>query len=89
MLVNLAVGISFVAVVYMWMEVLTVSTGGKPIQMSQTQELFVLTLIYDVMSQCYGKFAQLWAFMTYLFIILAGFSSMVSRSLRVTVVYHH
>ncbi|XP_065221104.1 sodium-dependent nutrient amino acid transporter 1-like [Planococcus citri] len=78
MLVNLAVGMSFVAVVYMWIEDLTVATGGKPVQMSQTQELFVLTLIYDVMSQCYGKFAQLWAFMAYLFIILAGFSSMIS-----------
>lgn len=81
MLVNLAVGISFVCVVFMWMDDLT--AAGKTIQVPQMQELFIPTLIYDVMSHCYGKFAQVWAFMAYMLIVLAGFASMVSMDERV------
>lgn len=60
----------------MWVEDLI--SAGNVVHMPETQELFLLPLIYDVMSRCYGKFAQLWAFMAYALIILAGFISIVS-----------
>lgn len=72
----MAIGVGFVCVLYMWVEDL-ISTGNV-VRMPETQELFVLALIYDVMTRCYGKFAHLWAFMSYLLITLAGIISMVS-----------
>ncbi|KAK7574242.1 hypothetical protein V9T40_011433 [Parthenolecanium corni] len=73
---NVAIGVGFVCVLYMWVEDL-ISTGNV-VRMPETQELFLLALIYDVMTRCYGKFAHLWAFMSYLLITLAGIISMIS-----------
>lgn len=79
---NVAIGVGFVCVLYMWVEDL-ISTGNV-VRMPETQELFLLALIYDVMTRCYGKFAHLWAFMSYLLITLAGIISMVSWYLKST-----
>lgn len=76
MLINMTVGIGFVCVVYMWIEDLT--SEGNVLHMPETQELFLLTLIYDVMSHCYGRFSQVWAFMSYSLIIFAGLASLIS-----------
>ncbi|XKL69660.1 hypothetical protein PGB90_007429 [Kerria lacca] len=72
--VNTLVGIIFVCIFYMWYSEL-ISTNNIT-NTSEVQELFILTIIYDVVSKCYGRYARIWAFMSYTIIIMAGIISM-------------
>lgn len=74
--VNMVIGISFVCVVYMWIGDLI--AASNTVHIPESQELFVITLIYDVTSECYGKFAHIWAAVVFLLIVLAGLTSMIS-----------
>ncbi|XP_039285863.1 sodium-dependent nutrient amino acid transporter 1 isoform X4 [Nilaparvata lugens] len=75
MLCNLAVGISFVCIIYLWIGRL--ETNGIKLVWPQIPELFVITLLYDVTTHVFGETAQIWAIISFLVIIFAGLNSMV------------
>lgn len=76
MLCNVAVGVAFVCVVYLWMGRL--EAHNIKFVWPRIPELFVLTLLYDVVSTSFGENAQIWAIVAFLVIVFAGLNSMAS-----------
>lgn len=74
-LCNLAVGIFFVCLVYLWMARL--ETNGITLIGPKIPELFLLTLMYDVATRCFINNAQIWAAVMFLIVVFTGLISMV------------
>ncbi|BET00456.1 transporter [Nesidiocoris tenuis] len=78
---NLGIGLSAVALVYLWQGDLIGGSSFDP----EIPLLMVMNLIYKVASCCFGEDAQIWAMLAYFLIILSGFTSMVALVYTITV----
>ncbi|XP_054275617.1 sodium-dependent nutrient amino acid transporter 1-like [Macrosteles quadrilineatus] len=79
---NLAVGVGFTCLVFMWMSRL--EDQGITVASPRVPELFVLTFMYDVISRSFTYDVQLWAIIAFLAVLFAGLSSMMALVFTVT-----
>lgn len=77
MVCNLAVGVGFTCLVYMWMA--RMDDQGITLATPKIPELFILTFIYDIITRCFNYDVQLWAVIAFTAVVLAGLTSMVSN----------
>lgn len=73
---NVAVGLAFTCLVYMWISKL--EDQGVALARPDIPELFLLTFVYDLLAHNSADNVQLWAVVTFLVIVLAGLTSIVS-----------
>ncbi|XP_073975726.1 sodium-dependent nutrient amino acid transporter 1-like isoform X2 [Rhodnius prolixus] len=70
---NVIVGTGMVILVYLWIGKLNIQNYWPDVSL-----LFVLNLVYDTASCCFGDNAQIWASVAFLVLLLSGFTSMVA-----------
>lgn len=73
---NLVIGVATVCLVYLWIEQLELK--GFTIPHTDVPELFVFSVIYSISTTCIASFPKFWASLSYLLMIIAGLSSVVS-----------
>ncbi|XP_075230210.1 sodium-dependent nutrient amino acid transporter 1-like isoform X2 [Lycorma delicatula] len=76
MLCNVAVGVAFVCVVYLWVGRLEAS--NVKFVWPRIPELFVLTLLYDVITNCFHDNLQIWSILGFLLLVFSGLNSMAA-----------
>uniref|UniRef100_A0A1B6IXX6 Transporter n=1 Tax=Homalodisca liturata TaxID=320908 RepID=A0A1B6IXX6_9HEMI len=79
---NLAVGVGFTCLVYMWKARL--EDQGISLSQPDIPELFVLTFMYDVITRTFTSDVQLWAIIAFLAVVFAGLTSMMAMVFTVT-----
>ncbi|KAG8249574.1 hypothetical protein J6590_017558, partial [Homalodisca vitripennis] len=82
MVCNLAVGVGFTCLVYMWKARL--EDQGISLSQPDIPELFVLTFMYDVITRTFTSDVQLWAIIAFLAVVFAGLTSMMAMVFTVT-----
>lgn len=83
MVCNLAVGITFVCLVYMWIGRL--ESNGVTLVWPKIPEMFIINIMYDVATQSIYNSRQIWAVVMFTLVIFSGFISMVALVYTVVV----